>query len=266
MLATSRRAAVGGFHWYFLAVPPPLPEALIGAEPQLYLEQVMGRWAGRVEGAEAITTEAMAAYVEAFTPAVIAASCADYHAGATFDSDLDAADREAGRTIGCPVHALWGDRGRDDANEAFLATWRRWTAPDHDVTGRRCRAATSSPRSDPTCASRSCSRSSPRGKRPRRSPAGAPGGQYVRAGLVSNTSARVAEQYAVEPGVGIGLNDAQTHYAKSGDFHIVYQVFGAGTHDILLVPNWFTNVESSWDVPSFAEFFRSLAALCACSP
>ena len=89
-----------GFHWYFLAVAPPLPEALIGAEPELYLEQVMGRWAGSVPGADAITPEAMAAYVAAFTPAVIAASCADYRAGATFDADLDDADRAAGRTIG----------------------------------------------------------------------------------------------------------------------------------------------------------------------
>jgi haloacetate dehalogenase len=135
LLASSRRAAVGGFHWYFLAVPPPLPEALIGAEPQLYLEQVMGRWAGRHEGAESITPEAMAAYVRDFTPAVIAASCADYRAGATFDSDLDAADRDAGRTVGCPVYALWGDRRNDAANDAVLATWRRWTAADQPVTG-----------------------------------------------------------------------------------------------------------------------------------
>ncbi len=136
LLSSSRRAAVAGFHWYFLAVRPPLPEALIGAEPQLYLEQVMGSWSPPREGAEAITPEAMAAYVRDFTPAVIAASCADYRAGATFDSDLDAADRDAGRTIGCPVHALWGDRRNDAANEAFLATWRRWTAADQPVTGR----------------------------------------------------------------------------------------------------------------------------------
>jgi haloacetate dehalogenase len=135
LLASNRRAAVGGFHWYFLAVPPPLPEALIGAEPQLYLEQVMGRWAGRRGGAESITPDAMAAYVRDFTPAVIAASCADYRAGATFDSDLDAADRDAGRTVACPVHALWGDRRNDAANDAVLATWRRWTALDQPVTG-----------------------------------------------------------------------------------------------------------------------------------
>jgi haloacetate dehalogenase len=135
LLASSRRTAVFSFHWYFLASPPPLPEALIGAEPALYLEQVMGRWAGSVPGTEAITPEAMAAYVASFTPAVIAATCADYRAGATFDSDLDTADREAGGTIGCPVHALWGDRRSDAANAAVLATWRRWTAADQPVTG-----------------------------------------------------------------------------------------------------------------------------------
>jgi haloacetate dehalogenase len=136
LLAANRRAAVGGFHWFFLAFPPPLPEALIGAEPQLYLQQVMGSWAPPREGAERITSEAMAAYVRDFTPAVIASSCGDYRAGATFDSDLDAADREAGRTINCPVHALWGDRRSQAANDAVLATWRRWTAPDQPVTGR----------------------------------------------------------------------------------------------------------------------------------
>ncbi len=136
VLASSRRAAVFGFHWYFLAVASPLPEELIGARPQLYLEQVMGKWSGSVPGAEAITPEAMAAYVRDFTPAVIAASCADYRAGATFDSDLDDADRAAGRTISCPVHALWGDRRSDAANDAFLATWRRWTAADQPLTGR----------------------------------------------------------------------------------------------------------------------------------
>jgi haloacetate dehalogenase len=136
LLASSRRTAVFSFHWYFLASPPPVPEALIGAEPALFLEQVMGRWAGSVPGTDAITPEAMATYVASFTPSVIAASCGDYRAGATFDAELDAADRAAGRTIGCPVHALWGDRRNNDANEAFLATWRRWTAPDQPVTGR----------------------------------------------------------------------------------------------------------------------------------
>jgi haloacetate dehalogenase len=136
LLASSRRTAVFGFHWYFLAVGAPLPETLIGAAPEPYLEQVMGRWAGRVAGTDAITAEAMAAYVSAFTPAVIAASCADYRAGAFFDAELDDTDRRAGHLITCPVHALWGDRRDDAANASVLDTWRRWTDPTQPVTGK----------------------------------------------------------------------------------------------------------------------------------
>jgi haloacetate dehalogenase len=132
LLSANRRAAVFSFHWYLLAAAPPMPEALIGAEPALYLQEVMGRWAGSVPGADSITPDAMAGYIAAFTPAVIAA----YRAGATFDADLDDADRAAGHTVGCPVHALWGDRRNDTANDAVLATWRRWTAADQPVTGR----------------------------------------------------------------------------------------------------------------------------------
>ena len=134
LLASSRRAAVFGFHWYFLAAPAPLPETMIGARPAEFLKLVVGRWVGT--GGDSITPEAMASYVEAFTPAVIAASCADYRAGASFDADLDEADRTAGATISCPVHALWGDRRSAVANEELLATWRRWTAADQPVTGR----------------------------------------------------------------------------------------------------------------------------------
>lgn len=136
VLAADRRAAIGGFHWFFLAAAPPLPESMIGADPAGFLQQVMGRWMGRVPGTRSIDDEAMAGYVAAFTPEVIAATCADYRAGATTDCDLDAADRQAGRRIACPVHVLWGDRRRDDANDAVLATWRRWTAPDQPLTGR----------------------------------------------------------------------------------------------------------------------------------
>jgi len=37
----------------------------------------------------------------------------------------------------------------------------------------------------------------------------------------------------------------ETLYAKSADLHLAYQVFGEGPHEILLIPNWFTNVETS---------------------
>jgi haloacetate dehalogenase len=62
--------------------------------------------------------------------ASIEAMCEDYRAGATVDAAYDDADREAGRTIACPVQVLWGARGGlprfyDDV----LEVWRPW-APD----------------------------------------------------------------------------------------------------------------------------------------
>ena len=51
----------------------------------------------------------------------------------------------------------------------------------------------------------------------------------------------------------------ETHYAKSGDLHIAYQRFGEGPREVILIPNWFTNVESSWELPAFARFYRALS-------
>lgn len=115
------------WHWYFLAQPAPLPERLIGAEAEFYLERMIRAWSG---SPEAITDEAYAAYRAAWTPDTIRATCDDYRAGATVDCELDTADRDAGTTIACPVLALWGDgrRPRD-----LLPVWRRWA---DDVTGR----------------------------------------------------------------------------------------------------------------------------------
>ena len=110
----------------------------------------MGGWAGSVPGPQRISDEAMDDYVAPFTPAVIAASCADYRAGATFDSDLDEADRAAGRTITCPVHALWGDRRARRPTRRSSRRGGAGSAADQPVTGRPCPAATSSPRSCPS--------------------------------------------------------------------------------------------------------------------
>lgn len=75
----------------------------------------------------------------------IHAICEDYRAGATFDRELDARDREAGRRIACPVLVLWS--GLEDVDPFDPpAIWRRWA---DDVRGERSTAATSSPRSCP---------------------------------------------------------------------------------------------------------------------
>ena len=42
---------------------------------------------------------------------MIHATCEDYRAGATYDFQLDEADRAAGARIRCLVLALWGSKG-----------------------------------------------------------------------------------------------------------------------------------------------------------
>jgi class 3 adenylate cyclase len=50
----------------------------------------------------------------------------------------------------------------------------------------------------------------------------------------------------------------ETRYARSGDLHIAYQVFGAGSVDLVLVPGFISNVEESWDNPSAARWLERL--------
>jgi len=128
-----RHLAMSGYHWYFLAQPRGFPERLIGADPEFFLRHTMGHPAVRPPEARAarFTDEAFAEYLRCFAkPEVIHATCEDYRAGATIDFDLDAADLAAGRRIGCPMLALWGERGR---LHDVVETWRKWAA---DVRGR----------------------------------------------------------------------------------------------------------------------------------
>lgn len=54
----------------------------------------------------------------------------------------------------------------------------------------------------------------------------------------------------------------ETHYAKSGDVNIAYQVLGAGPIDVVYVPGWVSHIEYGWEQPIVARFFRRLASFC----
>ena len=51
---------------------------------------------------------------------------------------------------------------------------------------------------------------------------------------------------------------AVTRYARSGDVHIAYQVFGEGPVDLVLGPGFISHVEACWDEPSFARWLNQL--------
>jgi haloacetate dehalogenase len=123
--------ALAGYHWQFLAVPAPVPEHLIGADPAFYVTHLLARWAGR---RDALDPESVAAYVGQFhDPAVIAATCEDYRAGASIDRVHDAEDRRHGRKIGCPVLVLWGRGYLTSKAASPIAVWRRWADDVRDI-------------------------------------------------------------------------------------------------------------------------------------
>ncbi len=124
-------SALSTYHWPFLAVPAPLPERLIGSDPDFSFTHLLERWAGRPD---ALDPEAVRAYLDQFhDPAVIAATCADYRAGASIDRAHDQADRDAGRKIVCPVLVLWGRDYLTAKDATPLATWRDWADDAREV-------------------------------------------------------------------------------------------------------------------------------------
>ena len=52
-----------------------------------------------------------------------------------------------------------------------------------------------------------------------------------------------------------------THYAKSGDIHIAYQVFGEG-RDLVMAPGFVSHIENYWDEPRFARWLNRLGSFC----
>lgn len=51
-----------------------------------------------------------------------------------------------------------------------------------------------------------------------------------------------------------------THYARSGDVRIAYQVFGEGAFDLVYVPGSISNIDHYWDSPILAHFLGRLAS------
>jgi haloacetate dehalogenase len=125
------RAAIKSYHWLLLSQPSPLPERLIGCDPEFFLRSLLRRWAGRTDAFDAA---AVAEYLRCFrNPSVVEAACEDYRAGATVDLEYDTSDRNAGCRISCPTLLLWAKRYLAAAPPP-LEVWRRWAASVQEVT------------------------------------------------------------------------------------------------------------------------------------
>ena len=51
-----------------------------------------------------------------------------------------------------------------------------------------------------------------------------------------------------------------TRYAKSGNVHVAYQIFGKGEIDLVFCPGFVSNIETYWEEPNFAHWLNKLAS------
>lgn len=119
---TTEAFARAYWHWFFLVQPPPLPEALIEADPARYVRSVMG---GRHAGLAPFAPEALAEYERCMAlPGAARGVCEDYRASAGIDLDHDREDVAAGRLLAQPLRVLWGAHGVVGRCFDVLALWR----------------------------------------------------------------------------------------------------------------------------------------------
>jgi haloacetate dehalogenase len=118
---TNRKIAATYWQWYFLPLPAPFPERLIGADPDYYFENCLVSVGGT--GLSAFNAEMLEQYRRCWRdPAMIHASCCDYRAGASVDLGHDEADLHV--KVACPTLAVWGADGLMCRLMDIEAAWR----------------------------------------------------------------------------------------------------------------------------------------------
>jgi haloacetate dehalogenase len=121
-METDRRISSAYWHWYFLSLPPPFPERLIGADPNFFYETSIAGWGGA--HLDLFDPEMLAEYRRCWNdPAMIHGSCSDYRAALTVDLALDTAD--LARKVESPALAFWGSHGAMHKLFDMEAEWRK---------------------------------------------------------------------------------------------------------------------------------------------
>jgi haloacetate dehalogenase len=119
---TNRHVAGGYWHWYFLSLPEPFPERMIGHDPDYFYETCLIGWGAT--GLSDFDAQMLAEYRRCWRdPAMIHGSCSDYRAAATIDLDHDAADLD--NKVQCPTLALWGSKGLMHKYFDLAAEWKK---------------------------------------------------------------------------------------------------------------------------------------------
>jgi haloacetate dehalogenase len=124
----TRQWGTFSWHWFFNIQPHDLPERMMGADPDWFIEKKLAKTR---QGLSFFDPAALAEYKRCFrNPATIHAICEDYRATFGVDLDMDTKDFEAGRKVECPVLLLWGATGGVGRNSkpGPAEIWQRYAA------------------------------------------------------------------------------------------------------------------------------------------
>lgn len=128
---TDMKFALAYAHWFYLALPAPFPEQLIGNDPTAWFH---GHTRRAPDRDELFNPSALADYLSAIKdPQVIQGICEDYRAAATIDLDHDRLSRASDEKIQCPLLVLWGQDGIIGRFYDPVAIWTSYCAGS--VTG-----------------------------------------------------------------------------------------------------------------------------------
>ncbi len=109
------------WHWFFLIQSKPIPESIIGADPESFWKL---KCFNQARGDNPFSDDALSEYLDAFShPDAIHASCEDYRAAASIDIEHDDADN--GRKLSMPLLALWAKKGVIEKCFDALELWRQ---------------------------------------------------------------------------------------------------------------------------------------------
>jgi len=126
------------WHWLFNIQPEPLPEKMMGADPDWFIERKLAK---TKQGLSFFDPGALAEYKRCFRdPATIHAVCEDYRATFGIDLDMDTADFNAGRKVNVPLLLLWGATGGVGRNSkpSPAEIWQRYASDIRDAQALPC--------------------------------------------------------------------------------------------------------------------------------
>jgi haloacetate dehalogenase len=134
----TRQWGTFSWHWFFNIQPYDLPERMMGADPDWFIEKKLAK---TKQGLSFFDPAALAEYKRCFrNPETIHAICEDYRATFGVDLEMDTKDVAAGRKIELPLLLLWGATGGVGRNSkpGPAEIWQRYASNIVDAKALPC--------------------------------------------------------------------------------------------------------------------------------